>query len=145
MFEFTETLTPQLCQASPDKTFVFGDNMIFKGKAGQAVIRDEPNAFGVPTKRLPSMSADAFFSDREDEYSIVREKLIQLWTLSSKGKTIVLPINKIGSGLANIKERSPQIAKMIDKFYSAATQPKTLSEVVKTINSTNIATLLQSI
>lgn len=145
MFEFTETLTSELCRSSPDKIFVFGDNMLSRGKAGQAIIRDEPNAFGVPTKRLPSMTPNAFFSDKEDEYSLVRENLIKLWTLSSKGKTIVLPLNQIGSGLANLKEKSPRIAEMIGNFYSAATQPKTLSDAVQAISSTNTSTFSQSI
>ena len=35
--------------------FIFGDNDIEKGKKGQAIIRNMPNALGIPTKKLPSL------------------------------------------------------------------------------------------
>ena len=34
------------CNNNPDKIYVFGDNLIHKGKGGQAIIRDCCNAFG---------------------------------------------------------------------------------------------------
>lgn len=52
-----EPYTPELLRANREKIYVFGDNMKRYGKRGQAVIRDEPNAFGVATKRHPSMDA----------------------------------------------------------------------------------------
>lgn len=135
MFEFAKILTPQLCRASADKIFVFGDNLVSKGKAGQAIIRDEPNAFGVPTKRLPSMSNDSFFSDQDEEYSLVRERLIELWILSAKGRQIVLPEREIGSGLAQLETRSPRIWAMIQDFYQAARQKPSIKKAVETIKS----------
>ena len=36
-----------------------------------------------------------------------------------KGKEIILPINKIGSGLADLQNKSPKIYKMIESFYKA--------------------------
>lgn len=139
MFEFTETLTPELCRSSPDKIFVFGDNMICKGKAGQAIIRDESNAFGVPTKRLPSMAPNAFFSDREEEYFLVREKLVNLWECHKKGDIIVLPKQQIGSGLASVTTHSPRIAEMINNFYMAARSGLSLKEAATSfpINSSH--------
>ena len=53
--------TERLLRENPHKIFVFGDNMKRYGKRGQAVIRDEPNAYGVATKRYPSMDNWAFF------------------------------------------------------------------------------------
>jgi hypothetical protein len=120
MFLFVELLSEKLCRENPDNIYVFGDNLIHIGKGGQAIIRDEPNAFGVPTKRLPSMSGDSFFSDLYEEYIEVRRKLIDLWNLHLQGFTIVLPTEKIGSGLARLWETSPTIGSMIDKFYEAA-------------------------
>jgi hypothetical protein len=52
-----------LCRRRPDLTFVFGDNLLGFGKGGQAIIRGEPNAFGVPTKRKPAMSPGSFFEE----------------------------------------------------------------------------------
>ena len=63
--------TPLMLRDKPEKIYVFGDNMKRYGKRGQAVIRDEPNAFGVATKRHPSMYDWAFFSDKDDEFECV--------------------------------------------------------------------------
>ncbi|GAF86575.1 unnamed protein product, partial [marine sediment metagenome] len=46
--------------------FVFGDNNKGIGKSGQAVIRDEPNSIGIPTKKYPNNDKTSFYSD--DEY-----------------------------------------------------------------------------
>lgn len=94
------------CRGSPDKVFVFGDNLIKKGKGGQAIIRGEANAFGVPTKRLPSMKEGSFFSDKEEERQAVLSALRELYCLG-KTKTLVMPKDGIGTGRAMMKERSP--------------------------------------
>lgn len=120
MFIFVENLSVELCRSEPTRIFIFGDNLLKRGKAGQATIRDEPNSFGIPTKRVPSMSDTAFFSDQDDEYAIVRSHLVHIWKLHLSGITIVLPCNKIGSGLANLEHKSPRIFSMIEKFYTAA-------------------------
>lgn len=120
MFVFAENLNKTLCQNNPSALVVFGDNLITKGKAGQAIIRDERNAFGVPTKRLPSMNSNAFFSDLEDEYQEVKDKLIYLWGEHTRGKIIILPDNMIGTGLADLQNRSPKIMKLIERFYKSA-------------------------
>lgn len=44
-----------------DCLFVFGDNDAQTGRAGQAVIRGEPNAIGLATKRSPSHVAHAYY------------------------------------------------------------------------------------
>lgn len=120
MFAFVDHLSPALCQANPNVMFAFGDNLIKKGEAGQAIIRKEPNAFGVPTKKLPSMSPDSFFSDAYSEYEATRNALKRLWAIHLNGGAVVLPKSKIGSGLARLHENAPKIAKMIDDFYVAA-------------------------
>lgn len=120
MFLFEEKLTVDLCSSNPKAIVVFGDNLICKGKAGQAIIRDEPNAYGIPTKRLPAMTDEAFFSDLDSEYNAVKTKLIDLWLKHENGYTIILPINQIGSGLANLKAKSPKINTLIERFYNKA-------------------------
>lgn len=116
----SEMLTCELCRKYEHWFFVFGDNLIRKGRAGQAVIRNEPNGFGVPTKRLPSMRPKSFFTDREDEVSAVQEAINEIISMVNDGVTIVLPKNKIGSGLARLKSNSPIIANMVDELYEMA-------------------------
>lgn len=120
MFYFEEILDEKLCMAYHDHIVVFGDNLIQKGKVGQAVIRDENNSFGIPTKRLPSMNSGSFFSDQQDEYDIVKDKLIYLWTQHEAGRSIILPINQVGTGLAKLEEYSPVIHSLITRFYKSA-------------------------
>ena len=119
MFRFEEILTVELCKNNPNSIIVFGDNLIRKGKKGQATIRDCGNSYGVPTKRLPSMQDGSFFSDLESEYNLVKERLFNLWMKHKEGKEIILPVNKIGSGLADLQNKSPKIYKMIESFYKA--------------------------
>lgn len=101
----TRLFTEQLLRANPDKIYVFGDNMKRYGKRGQAVIRSEPNAYGVATKRYPSMDNWAFFSDKPDEFDCVLNDLRGLYKLS-KTHTIVFPPAGIGTGLADMEKRS---------------------------------------
>lgn len=103
-------------ETHPDKIFVFGDNLIKKGKGGQAMIRDAQNAFGIPTKRLPSMSQDSFFSDKEEEDLAVLASLRTLYTMSLKGKEIVFPLDGLGSGLAEMDKRSPILYKKMNNI-----------------------------
>lgn len=97
-----------LLKSAPDKVFVFGDNLIRRGTAGQAVIRHEPNAFGVPTKRFPSMTSNAFFSDQPDEREAVITALRDLYALG-RNRIIVFPFSGLGTGLAQMSHCSPSI------------------------------------
>ena len=75
----------------PHVIFVFGDNMIRKGKGGQAIIRDCQNSFGISTKRYPKNTQDAFYSDREDEINTTLRDMEQFKRLVLKGKPVILP------------------------------------------------------
>lgn len=120
MFKFVDFLTIEFCKNNPSYFVVFGDNLLRKGKKGQAIIRDEPNSYGIPTKRLPSMGESAFFSDKGDEYLIVKDCLVELWDLHLQNETIVLPENAVGSGLADLKNKSPIINKLVERFWESA-------------------------
>jgi hypothetical protein len=51
---------------NPDFMFLFGDNLQRTGLGGQAKeMRGEFNAIGIATKKSPSLSDDAFFTDEE--------------------------------------------------------------------------------
>lgn len=89
------------------------------GKGGQAIIRDEPNALGVPTKRKPAMSPGSFFEeDNESDLDAVLAKLSVLWTRLQQGMSIVIPVNsegKVSLGLerAELPARAPTIYEAI--------------------------------
>lgn len=106
----TELYTKDLLRQHPDKIFVFGCNMKRYGKGGQAVIRDEPNAFGIATKRYPSREEWAYFSDKEDEKEFVLRDLRNLYKLAQH-KIIVFPAAGVGTGLAEMEKRSPMVWK----------------------------------
>ena len=108
----TELYTKDLLKQYPDKIFVFGDNMKRYGKGGQVIIRDEPNALGIATKRYPSRDDWAYFSDREDEREFVLQDLRNLYKLSQH-KKIVFPAAGIGTGLSEMERRSPVIWSML--------------------------------
>lgn len=110
------------CLDNPNKYYVFGDNLIRKGHGGQAIIRSCPNAIGIPTKRLPSMDEDAFFSDQPDEIQAVQKFLTRLILFYNRPEQpiIVFPADGLGTGLAQLKERSPKIYEMIGESLQAA-------------------------
>jgi len=110
-------LTPEICRNSPKILFVFGDNLIQKGKAGQACIRDEPNAFGIPTKRLPSMESNAFFSDDVSEMIEVLETIRHL-AIYAETYEIVFPKAGLGTGLSKMEEKSPILFKLMNELLN---------------------------
>lgn len=112
---FEKKYTVGLLRKHPEDIFVFGDNLQKAGKGGQAIIRDEPNAFGVPTKRLPKRTADAYFSDLEEEKQAVIESLRDLYRLG-KEKVLVFPEGGLGTGLALMKEKSPEAFKRMNEI-----------------------------
>ena len=78
MIKYTHLLSPEMCRLHKNSIFVFGDNLQGWGKGGQAIIRDEPNAYGIPTKREPNMLPKAFFGDKAEEIEIVKSKIAEL-------------------------------------------------------------------
>ncbi len=109
----------ELCRVHPEKVFVFGDNLRRFGKGGQAIIRDEPNAFGVATKRKPAMTASSFFAeDCDEDMDAVLDDIHALWMKLKEGATVVVPVNKhhrvsLGLERAELPLRAPSIYAMI--------------------------------
>lgn len=120
-----ERYSEEIVLAHPDKVFVYGDNLVKKGKAGQAIIRHLPNAMGIPTKRLPSMHSEAFFSDKKDEGTHIVNSINAIFrAMRAEGKTIVFPANGVGTGYAEMETRSPQLYQamnqlIVDNFTKA--------------------------
>ena len=105
------------CNNNPNKIYIFGDNLCGIGKGGQAIIRDCSNAFGIPTKRAPSMNSNAFFSDQFDEYEAVKAKIEKLITLDryKTDITFVFPTAGLGTGLAKMNQTSPKLFEYMNK------------------------------
>ena len=106
------------CRDNPNKIYVFGDNLIGRGKKGQATIRDANNAVGIPTKRLPSMKSGSFFSDKVDELTAIKRSLLKLLNLKSDGYIIVFPAKGLGTGLSKMPTNSPKLFTYMNKMIS---------------------------
>jgi hypothetical protein len=93
-------VTEEFLKANPNVTFVFGDNLIRKGKGGAAVLRDEPNAYGFITKKAPNNADESFY--RPPEYAdTFYAELLQLAREIEKNPERTYLISKLGAGLAN--------------------------------------------
>lgn len=121
--EIREKYSINLLRKNPDKIFVFGDNMVRVGKAGQARVRDEPNAFGLLTKRIPNNTKQSYLCDGLPLHlcCVMNDihKLYQLYSMTDL--TIVFPHHGLGTGLAKMKEKCPHIyeemsKELFDKF-----------------------------
>lgn len=99
------------CIKNPHAMFIFDDNDIKRGKRGQAVIRDCPNAFGIPTKKLPSREVNAYYTDTEFEEN--KDKIDEAITEITEiycdlYTTIYYPAEGIGTGLAQLQTCAPK-------------------------------------
>ena len=92
-------ITKEFLFKNPHAVFVFGDNLLRKGRGGAAVLRNY-NTHGFITKKLPSNEDEAFFSPRE--YSPVYETEIEkLQKVIEENPNNIFLISPVGSGLAN--------------------------------------------
>jgi hypothetical protein len=109
---FKERIERSDLRAHRDVLFVFGDNEARVGMGGQAAAcRGEPNAVGVATKRAPSMSESALWSD--DDFTrcaaIIDRDLAKAIAHLKRGGTVVFPKAGIGTGLSRLPERAPKL------------------------------------
>ncbi|MEN3238250.1 hypothetical protein PUR29_32910 [Methylobacterium ajmalii] len=105
-------ITRQMVREHPDRLFVFGDNLARVGYGGQArEMRDEPNAVGIPTKKLPTMTENAFFSDADVAgfRAAAAPEFERLALHLRAGGTVVWPEAGIGTGLADLRLRAPRV------------------------------------
>lgn len=101
------------CQRHPNALFVFGDNLAKHGYAGQATIRDESNAFGVPTCIAPRNA----FSDNsyEDNCQRLEKVLLKLSRTSAQYDFVYFPYNGLGTGLAMLATRAPKTFQYLNR------------------------------
>lgn len=102
--------TRKQVENTPLLNYLFGDNLQKVGQAGQACIRGLPNAYGIPTKVLPSMKIGAFFTD--DTYQDNCTLIQYAYSLIPNDKPLVVNIN-IGKGLAELDRRAPKTYKFL--------------------------------
>lgn len=89
-----------------DWIYLFGDNLAGYGSGGQAgEMRDEPNAIGIPTKKLPSHKPGSYFTDLELGANVAA--IDAAFALIPADKTIVIPTAGLGTGLADLKNHAP--------------------------------------
>lgn len=103
-------------QANRDVLYVFGDNLLHRGFAGQASqARGEPNAVGIPTKWAPTTKPTGYFHDGNLEIAAreIDDAFRHLWRHLKDGGTIVLPADGLGTGLADLPRRAPAIHRHI--------------------------------
>jgi len=99
------------CKNNPNTLYIFGDNFMRVGKAGQAQIRDCQNTFGIATKWSPSNRDDAFFSDNIECENIISNDIQILLNYLKNSNTIkvVFPADGLGTGLSNLQKKAPGI------------------------------------
>lgn len=102
--------------ANRDILYVFGDNMVRAGRGGQAKeMRDEFNAIGIPTKHEPTMQEKAFFkdSDYEKVSAVIEKDFDHIRNYMLAGGDVKFPVSGIGTGLADLPNKSPKIYGLI--------------------------------
>jgi hypothetical protein len=111
--------TSELLQKHPNFFFVFGDNLTKAvGTGGQAIIRNEPNALGLVTKRLPFHTPDVYMTGTDEDYYHVDKDLANIKNLLSSGATILFPAAGLGTGLARLQTTAPDLLSYIDSEVS---------------------------
>ncbi len=107
MVEYWDFIRRDDLKKNPDKVFLFGDNLLGVGYGGQAKeMRGELNAFGIPTKKLPSNNTNAFFSDAE--FASNKSHIDKAFSRIPRDKIIVIPSAGLGTGLARLDKCAPK-------------------------------------
>ncbi|MEH2517526.1 hypothetical protein V1279_003099 [Bradyrhizobium sp. AZCC 1610] len=120
---FQQWITRQDLRDNPRNIYVFGDNVQRIGLGGQAKeMRGEPNAIGVATKWAPSMHPRAFFDDTVTCRNIVRSDLRIVQQALDLGRTVVVPTDGVGTGLARLDLYAPNLDRFIKDWFKARTR-----------------------
>lgn len=112
-------ITRSFVRAHRDRIFLFGDNLTRRGFGGQAAaMRGEHNTIGIPTKKLPSNSKEAFFTDEEFEQNkfAIDQAFERLSRMSSpQDQIVVVPSAGLGTGRAQLDTRAPRTFAYLQK------------------------------
>jgi len=116
----TEFYSTKMCKENKDTLYVFGDNLIGIGSGGQAIIRNEPNSFGVATKIFPVNGYHAFLRDNSGTtsnkymYKFYNRVFKELEDEAKNYKQVVFPSAGLGTGLSRMEEFAPELLAYID-------------------------------
>ena len=121
------------CKANPRSIYVFGDNLLRVGEAGQASIRSCNNAIGIATKKKPSMLKSSFFSDKEYDKlePFLKKEIDKIVSImfSVNLDTLVFPIDGLGTGLSKLPQMAPKVflalSALLYKTFGIVTDQKT--------------------
>ncbi|KMO34210.1 hypothetical protein VQ02_19425 [Methylobacterium variabile] len=107
-------ITRQMLRNEPDTLWVFGDNLLQRGLGGHArESRGEPNAVGIPTKRLPTLQRGSYFADSDADLeaflTAAEWPLRRLEDHLRSGGAVVWPAAGIGTGQADLERKAPRI------------------------------------
>ncbi len=124
--ERMQFITREHVRSNRNKLFLFGDNLKNRGFGGQAAaLRGEPNAIGVPTKKSPSFTDDALFSDDEFEQNktVIDAAFVEVAdAIMDSIRVIVIPSDGLGTGRAQLDKRAPRtfayLQKRLDELAS---------------------------
>lgn len=96
------TITQEYLISNPTHIFVFGDNLLHKGKGGAAELRYLTNTHGFITKKYPNNKDSSFY--KPVEYKLIFQKELSILKRSIENvnyKNFKWLITPLGSGLAN--------------------------------------------
>lgn len=116
MLYLIERYSRELIKEHHDTIFVFGDNLFRIGLGGQAAAaRYEPNSLGIVTKVDPEVCYYENDLERWIEHSNNDFRLLREFVMADKD--VVLPVDGIGTGLADLKNKAPAILDIIDSNF----------------------------
>lgn len=113
-------------QANHDIAYLFGDNVLQYGMGGQAKeMRGERNAFGIPTKWEPTNRDEAFFTD--DQFYTIMPHIVKAFReaidfAGNNGHIIIIPRDGLGTGLAELPTRAPNVYEYIQNWIDGIKQ-----------------------
>lgn len=111
------------CNFSPYSLFIFGDNNMRVGSAGQAQIRSCQNATGLSTKKIPSMEPGSFFSDLEYDAccAVIYQDITKIKLRFQKGgyTKLIFPRDGLGTGLSQLPTKAPRVYEFLNKMLLA--------------------------
>lgn len=118
---YQKWITRKHLQDNPDQLYLFGDNLIRRGYGGQAKqMRGEPNAVGIPTKKLPSMEPGSFLTDvdYETNKAAILKAVEPVVDALREGRTVVMPEAGIGTFLARLDVEAPRTGDFLKRVMA---------------------------
>ena len=112
-----DNITKELVTSHPDWLFLFGDNIARLGFGGQAaVMRGQPNAIGIRTKKFPNWNEQSYFTDAEYEQNcrLIAEDFVRVREALAEGRTVVVSSHGLGTGLSGLQKRAPRTLAYIE-------------------------------